>query len=112
MNEELKRIRQKDYSLIDQTLFENIARTDNISSTLSHLTDFQQFLMQQIKLLNHPQKSNEASLASSINKNFDTLRESLVNCSRIRTQNEDKSRAATVKKTLSEVRQSVLTTKV
>lgn len=37
MNDELKRIKAKDYSKIDQTLFENMARTDNLSSTLSQL---------------------------------------------------------------------------
>ena len=50
-------------------------RTDNLTSTLSHLTEFQQFLMQQINVLNNTdQKSNTASLRSSITKNFDTLR--------------------------------------
>ena len=64
-------------------------RTDNISSTLTHLTEFQQFLMSQINTMNNPdKKSVNASLRSSITKNFDTLRESLVQCSRIVTQTD------------------------
>ena len=64
-------------------------RTDNLTSTLSHLSEFQQFLMSQINTMNNPdKKSANASLKSSITKNFDTLRESLVQCSRIVCQND------------------------
>lgn len=89
MNEELKRIREKDYSTIDEKLFENLARTDNLSSTLSHLSEFQQFLIQQINGLNHPNQNNHIS--HSISKNFENLKESLVKCSRAINQVDRKS---------------------
>ena len=89
MNEELKRIREKDYSTIDEKLFENLARTDNLSSTLSHLSEFQQFLIQQINGLNHPNQNN--NISHSISKNFENLKESLVKCSRAINQVARKS---------------------
>lgn len=89
-----------------------MARTDNLSSTLSQLSEFQQFLMQQIKLLDHPKTNHTASLTCSINKNFDTLRESLVNCSRIKAQNEATSARASVRKTLAELKEAMVIARV
>ena len=54
--------------------------------------------MQQITTLNHPQKSATSSLRNSITKNFDTLRESLVQCSRMVSQQEGYSVSSTKKK--------------
>ena len=74
-------------------------RTDNLTSTLSHLSQFQQFLMQQINSINQndPQTAT-ASLQKSININFDTLRQSLVHCSRIVCHNQSGATAVTLKK--------------
>lgn len=38
MQEELQRIKKKDYSQIDEKLFENMLRADNLTSTLSQLS--------------------------------------------------------------------------
>ena len=54
MEQELQRIRGKDYSAIDQTLFEQMGRADDLSHTLPQLSDFQRFLMAQIATLNDP----------------------------------------------------------
>jgi chromosome segregation ATPase len=88
MEEELQRIRGKDYSQIDQNLFENMGRADDLSATLTQLSDFQRFLMAQIASLNDPQSTPAQALKKSIAKNIDVLRESLVQCSRMRERND------------------------
>lgn len=75
MDEELKRIRSKDFTSIDERLFENLSRADNLTSTLTHLSDFQKFLMEQISSLNQaPLGTKSTLIAKSIAKNFDSLK--------------------------------------
>lgn len=88
MEQELQRIRGKDYSQIDQNLFEQMGRADDLSATLTQLSDFQRFLMAQIASLNDPQSTPAQALKNSIAKNIDVLRESLVQCSRLRERND------------------------
>jgi hypothetical protein len=77
-----------------------MTRADNLNSTLTHLSEFQKFLMEQITNLNQPAKVTASSaIANNISKNFDSLRESLVKCSRAIGQNERKS-IVNLKKTL------------
>lgn len=38
MDQELQRIRQKDYSSLDNKLIENLNRADNLEATLNHLS--------------------------------------------------------------------------
>jgi hypothetical protein len=84
MNEELKRIRSKDFSQLDEKIYEDKHRADNLDATLLHLTDFQKFLIEQIANLDKNQpNSNSNLIAKSIARNFDHLKESLVKCSRI-----------------------------
>lgn len=111
MNEELKRIRSKDFTSIDQKLYENLSRADNLTSTLSHLSDFQRFLMEQISSLNHNSSGVKSTLiAKSIAKNFDDLKESLVKCSRLQIKPEKslfanlKAQVQSLKKELSETK--------
>lgn len=83
-----------------------MARADQFDSTISQLGEFQQFLMKQISLLNSNQKNNEAtSLRCSITKNFDTLRESLVHCSRIAAQSEGSLSGTVLKKQLATLKE-------
>jgi hypothetical protein len=72
MNEELKRIRSKDFTKMDENLFENLSRAENLSSTLTQLSDFQRYLMEQITSINQAQPEAKSNLiAKSIAKNFD-----------------------------------------
>ena len=67
--------------------------------------------MNQITSLNRPdQRSATASLRSSITKNFDTLRESLVTCSKIASQGEGNS-ALGVKKKIANLQTELTKTK-
>ncbi len=84
MNEELKRIKSKDFSQLDEKIYEDKHRADNLDSTLLHLTDFQKFLIEQIANLDKNQSNSNSNLiAKSIARNFDHLKESLAKCSRI-----------------------------
>ena len=115
MDLELQRIKDKDYSTIDETLFENMSKADNLTSTMSHLTQFQQFLMQQINTLNQPDQPNQqtaaASLQSSITKNFDTLRESLVHCKQITSCQSDNAPMTVLKKKISSLKEELVKNK-
>ena len=87
MESEIRRIRNRDFSDIDNKLYENLERAENLTSALSHLSDFQRFLMEQIDHLETPDKKGPQRnpLARSIAKNFDNLRTSLVRCSQANT---------------------------
>lgn len=63
--------------------------------------------MEQITTLNQPSKvAASSAIANNISKNFDSLRESLVNCSRAIGQNDRKS-SVSLKKTLTSVKNLV-----
>jgi hypothetical protein len=68
--------------------------------------------MAQINTLNQDPHSAAASLQHSINKNFDTLRESLVHCSRIVCQNETAQTTATLKKKVIALQEEINRAKV
>ena len=87
MEAELRKIRERDFSDIDDRLYENLERTDSLTSALSHLSDFQRFLMEQIDTLqiSSAPTATRNPLARSIAKNFDNLRTSLVRCSKVQT---------------------------
>jgi hypothetical protein len=63
MQEEILRIKQKDFTALDNKLFENLEKADYINSTLSNLEEFQKFLMTQIHLYD--------SKGKTTNKNSD-----------------------------------------
>lgn len=114
MNEELKRIKSKDFSKIDEQLYDDLSRADNLTTTFGQLSDFQRFLMEQISSLNQGQpNSNSNIIAKSIAKNFDHLKESLVKCSRIQERCEKtkvimlKNQLKSVKEELKEAKRTI-----
>ena len=66
MNEELKRIRDKDYSKLDERLFNNIGMTDDLDETLNKLASLQKYLMTQIDTMEESDKKEVALKASQI----------------------------------------------
>lgn len=91
-----------------------MSRADNLTSTLTHLSDFQKFLMEQISSLNNASVQNKSSLiARSIAKNFDDLKESLVKCSRLQARpdislvNSLKEQISSLRKELKQVQERV-----
>lgn len=66
MNEELQRIRDKDYSKLDQRLFNNLGITDDLDETLSKLASLQKYLMTQIDTMEESDKKEVALKASQI----------------------------------------------
>jgi len=93
------------FSKIDEKIFEEQSKTDNICATLSHLSDFQKFLLEQIANMDKNQPSSNSSLiAKSIARNFDHLKESLVKCSRIQDKCE-KVKVVALKEQLQSLRE-------
>lgn len=84
-----------------------MSRADNLTSTLTHLSDFQKFLMEQISSLNSTSAQSKSSLiAKSIAKNFDELKESLVKCSRLKVR-PDISLANSLKEQISSLKKEL-----
>jgi hypothetical protein len=65
MQEEILRIKQKDFTALDNKLFENLEKADYINSTLSNLEEFQKFLMTQIHLYDSKGKTTNKTTDKS-----------------------------------------------
>ncbi len=59
MNEELKRIKEKDYTKVDTKLLENMSKADNLDYTITHLSELQKFLIDQINNIDKKASINE-----------------------------------------------------
>lgn len=66
MNEEIQRIKSKDYSQLDERLFNNIGASSELDGTLVKLAELQKYLLSQIDGIQNQQEKDAVLKASKI----------------------------------------------